>query len=289
MSATIINGKEIASAIKQEIAGELNKIRHATGKEAGLAVILIGDDPASTVYVRNKKRACQEIGIRSSEYHLSKEITQERLLDLIITLNNNSDIHGILVQLPLPKHIQADIILESINPDKDVDGFHPVNVGKLVSNTASLIACTPLGVIALLDKSGIPIEGKKVVIVGRSNIVGKPAALLFLHRNATVTICHSKTKNLSDFTMRADILVAAIGKPAFLKADMVKKEAVVIDVGINRDEAGLIGDVDFPSVKERVAYITPVPGGVGPMTIAMLMKNTLTAFKKAIGNGKEAL
>lgn len=279
MSATIINGKEIATAIKFEIAEELGRIKKNTGKEAGLAVILVGDDPASTVYVRNKKKACQEVGIRSSEYHLPKETSQETLLNLINSLNQNSEIHGILVQLPLPNHMQSDRIIEAINPDKDVDGFHPVNTGRLVSNTATLISCTPLGVITLLDKSKIAIEGRKVVIVGRSNIVGKPASLLFLHRNATVTICHSKTKNLSDYTAKADILVAAIGKPAFIKADMVKKGAVVIDVGINRDEAGLIGDVDFPSVKERVSYISPVPGGVGPMTIAMLMKNTLTAFK----------
>ena len=280
MPANIINGKEIASAIKLAIAEELKKIKTDTGREAGLAVVLVGDDPASIVYVRNKKKACQEVGIRSSEYRLPKETSQDALLKLIASLNKNPEIHGILVQLPLPHHIQTDKIIEAINPDKDVDGFHPVNVGKLVANTASLISCTPLGVITLLDKSGIPIEGKKVVIVGRSNIVGKPAALLFLHRNATVTICHSRTKNLSDYTLRADILVAAIGKPAFVKADMIKKGAVVIDVGINRDEAGLIGDVDFPSVKEKVSYITPVPGGVGPMTIAMLMKNTLTAFKQ---------
>lgn len=280
MSANIINGKEIASAIKLAIAEELKKIKTDTGREAGLAVVLVGDDPASIVYVRNKKKACQEVGIRSSEYRLPKETSQDALLRLIASLNKNPEIHGILVQLPLPHHIQTDKIIEAINPDKDVDGFHPVNVGKLVANTASLISCTPLGVITLLDKSGIPIEGRKVVIVGRSNIVGKPAALLFLHRNATVTICHSRTKNLSDYTLRADILVAAIGKPAFVKADMIKKGAVVIDVGINRDEAGLIGDVDFPSVKEKVSYITPVPGGVGPMTIAMLMKNTLTAFKQ---------
>lgn len=280
MSANIINGKEIASAIKLAIAEELKKIKTDTGREAGLAVVLVGDDPASIVYVRNKKKACQEVGIRSSEYRLPKETSQDALLKLIASLNKNPEIHGILVQLPLPHHIQTDKIIEAINPDKDVDGFHPVNVGKLVANTASLISCTPLGVITLLDKSGIPIEGRKVVIVGRSNIVGKPAALLFLHRNATVTICHSRTKNLSDYTLRADILVAAIGKPAFVKADMIKKGAVVIDVGINRDEAGLIGDVDFPSVKEKVSYITPVPGGVGPMTIAMLMKNTLTAFKQ---------
>lgn len=280
MPANIINGKEIASAIKLAIAEELKKIKSDTGREAGLAVVLVGDDPASIVYVRNKKKACQEVGIRSSEYRLPKETSQDALLKLIASLNKNPEIHGILVQLPLPHHIQTDKIIEAINPDKDVDGFHPVNVGKLVANTASLISCTPLGVITLLDKSGIPIEGRRVVIVGRSNIVGKPAALLFLHRNATVTICHSRTKNLSDYTLRADILVAAIGKPAFVKADMIKKGAVVIDVGINRDEAGLIGDVDFPSVKEKVSYITPVPGGVGPMTIAMLMKNTLTAFKQ---------
>ncbi len=282
MPAIIINGKEIASAIKIEIAEELKKIKNASGKEAGLAVILVGDDPASTVYVRNKKRACQEIGIRSSEYRLPKETSQETLLSLIASLNNNPEIHGILVQLPLPHHIQSNKIIEAIAPDKDVDGFHPVNVGKLVANTASLISCTPLGVITLLDKTKIPIEGKKVVIIGRSNIVGKPAALLFLHRNATITVCHSKTKNLSDYTNKADILVAAIGKPAFVKSDMVKKGAVVIDVGINRDEAGLIGDVDFQEVKERASYITPVPGGVGPMTIAMLMQNTLIAFKKTL-------
>lgn len=282
MSAAIINGKEIASAIELEIAGELKKIKRDTGKEAGLAVILVGDDPVSAVYVRNKKKACLEIGIRSSEYHLPKETSQETLLSLIGSLNNNPEIHGILVQLPLPHHIESNKIIEAVEPDKDVDGFHPVNVGKLVANTASLISCTPLGVITLLDKIKIPIEGKKVVIVGRSNIVGKPAALLFLHRNATITVCHSKTKNLSDYTNRADILVAAIGKPAFIKADMVKKGAVVIDVGINRDEAGLIGDVDFQEVKERASYITPVPGGVGPMTIAMLMQNTLIAFKNTL-------
>jgi methylenetetrahydrofolate dehydrogenase (NADP+)/methenyltetrahydrofolate cyclohydrolase len=239
----------------------------------------VGDNPASSIYVRNKKKSCDEAGIKSFEHRLSDKTSEEELLTLIKQLNDSEDIHGILVQLPLPSHIREHVVLEAISPDKDVDGFHPYNVGKLMVGKGSLLPCTPAGIIELLERSEVKIEGKKAVILGRSNIVGKPLAIMLLQKNATVTICHSKTKNLPDITKRADILVAAIGSPEFVKEDMVKEGAVVIDVGINRVEKKLVGDVDFEKVSQKASQITPVPGGIGPMTIALLMKNGLSAFK----------
>lgn len=244
----------------------------------GLAVIIVGDDPASRVYVNNKKKACAEIGIYSEEHALPKETTEEELIKLIETLNHRPDISGILCQLPLPSHICEETVLLSIDPKKDVDAFHPVNVGKIMIGDYDFLPCTPAGVMELIRESGIDPAGKECVVIGRSNIVGKPQAMLLLHANGTVTICHSRTKNLSEVTKRADILVAAVGKAKFVTADMVKEGAVVIDVGMNRDENGkLCGDVDFENVKDKCAAITPVPGGVGPMTIAMLMKNAVRA------------
>ena len=246
----------------------------ARGVERCLAVIQVGSDPASGVYVRNKKKACEYIGIRSLSYELPEETGQERLLDLIRELNQRSDVNGILVQLPLPGHIDEEKILLAIAPEKDVDGFHPVNVGNLSIGRPGYVSCTPAGVIQLLKRSGIKIEGRECVVLGRSNIVGKPMAMLLLRENGTVTVCHSRTRNLKDITRRADILVAAVGKPKFVNGDFVKEGAVVIDVGIHRDGEGkLCGDVDFDSVAPKVSAITPVPGGVGPMTIAMLMAN----------------
>ena len=238
----------------------------------------MGDDPASKVYVNNKKKACEEIGIYSEVYALEKETSQAQLLELVDTLNHNDHISGILVQLPLPKHIDEKTVIHAILPQKDVDAFHPVNVGRIMIGDFDFVPCTPAGVMELIAESGIQVEGKECVVVGRSNIVGKPQGMLLLHQNGTVTICHSKTKNLKEVTRRADILVAAVGIAKFIKADMVKPGAVVIDVGMDRDENGkLCGDVDFEAVSEVAGAITPVPGGVGPMTIAMLMKNTVKA------------
>ncbi|MFQ5560766.1 MAG: bifunctional methylenetetrahydrofolate dehydrogenase/methenyltetrahydrofolate cyclohydrolase FolD [Nitrospinota bacterium] len=279
MSAKLIDGKEIAKRLRGEIAVEVEKLQGSSGKAPGLAVVLVGEDPASAVYVRNKKRACEETGIRSISHDLSKETSEKELLDLIEELNSDPAVNGILVQLPLPGHMSSDRVLEAISPEKDVDGFHPQNVGRLAIGRPGLVSCTPAGVMELLDRSEIEISGKNVVIIGRSNIVGKPAAQLFLNRHATVTICHSKTADICANASAADIIVAAVGKAAFVKAPMVKEGAVVIDVGINRDAQGLVGDVDFENVRKKASYITPVPGGVGPMTIAMLLKNTLTAFK----------
>ena len=244
-----------------------------------MAVILVGDDPASRVYVNNKKKACAEVGIYSREYALPKETTQEELLNLIRELNQDPEIHGILVQLPLPDHLDERQVLETISPDKDVDGFHPVNVGRLVTGQPCLKPCTPAGIIELIDRTGIELKGKEAVVVGRSNIVGKPVALLLLARHATVTICHSRTERIDEVCRRADVLVAAVGRPEMITGDWVKPGAVVIDVGINRVEKGLVGDVEFDTAKEKAGYITPVPGGVGPMTIAMLMKNTVEAAR----------
>lgn len=274
--ATIIDGNLVSSQIKEELAAEVSDLKKQ-GINPALAVILVGDDPASQVYVRNKEKACQQVGIKSLKYELSKETSQEQLLELIAKLNQDAAVHGILVQLPLPSHIDEQKVITAINPKKDVDGFHPVNVGGLVIGAASFWPCTPSGVIELLKRYNIPIEGSRAVVLGRSNIVGKPVALMLLHNNATVIICHSKTRDLAEITRQADILVAAIGKPKFVTAEMVKEGAAVIDVGVNRTEAGLVGDVDFAAVKEKVSAITPVPGGVGPMTIAMLMKNTVLA------------
>ena len=278
--AKLIDGKAISGAIRSEIKEEIA----ASGLTPGLAVILVGDDPASAVYVRNKKRACAEVGIYSESYELPAETTQEELLSLIGTLNKKDTIHGILVQLPLPKHIDEKAVILAIDPAKDVDAFHPVNVGRIVTGDYDYLPCTPAGVMTLLERSGIDPKGRKCVVVGRSNIVGKPQALLMLHANATVTVCHSKTADLAAECRQADILVVAIGRADYITGDMVKEGAVVIDVGMNRRADGkLTGDVDFASVEPKASYITPVPGGVGPMTITTLMKNTFTAAKRAAG------
>ena len=261
----------------KERTEELKNTYHIT---PGLAVVIVGDDPASRVYVNNKKKACEAVGFVSEEYALPAETTQEELLALVETLNNKPDISGILVQLPLPKHLDDKAVIAAINPQKDVDAFHAVNVGKIMLGEYDFFPCTPAGVMEMLHSYQIPVEGRECVVIGRSNIVGKPMAMLLLHENGTVTICHSRTKNLAEVCRRADILVAAVGIPKFVKADMVKEGAVVIDVGMDRDENGkLCGDVDFENVKEKCSFITPVPGGVGPMTIATLMKNTLKACK----------
>ena len=261
----------------KERTEELKNTYHVT---PGLAVVIVGDDPASRVYVNNKKKACEAVGFVSEEYALPAETTQEELLALVETLNNKPDINGILVQLPLPKHLDDKAVIAAINPQKDVDAFHAVNVGKIMLGEYDFLPCTPAGVMEVLHSYQIPVEGKECVVIGRSNIVGKPMGMLLLHENGTVTICHSRTKNLAEVCRRADILVAAVGIPKFVKADMVKEGAVVIDVGMDRDENGkLCGDVDFENVKEKCSFITPVPGGVGPMTIATLMKNTLKACK----------
>ena len=275
--AKLLMGKEVSARIKAELKTEVENLKKE-GINPGLAVIIVGEDPASQVYVRNKERACEECGIYSEKYALPAETTQEELLKLIDELNNKSSISGILVQLPVPKHIDEKTIINAIAPNKDVDTFHPVNVGKIMVGNYDFVPCTPAGVMELIKESGIDVSGKECVIVGRSNIVGKPQAMLLLHQNGTVTICHSKTKNLAEKTKNADILVAAVGIPNFIKGDMIKKGAVVIDVGINRlENKKLCGDVEFESAEKVAGAITPVPGGVGPMTIAMLMKNTVKA------------
>lgn len=274
MAAQIINGKEIAAQIRRELKERVERLA-AQGRRPGLAVVLVGDNPASAVYVRQKKKACQEIGIYSEEHKLSGTISQAELLALVDKLNVDPKIHGILVQLPLPEGLNEEEVINRIDPRKDVDGFHPVNVGKLSIGLPTFVPCTPAGVLELVKRTGISIAGKKVVVLGRSNIVGKPAALLFLRENATVTICHSRTENVQAECAQADILVVAVGRPKLVKREWVKPGAVVIDVGINRVEGKIVGDVDFDEVKEVAGAITPVPGGVGPMTIAMLMKNTV--------------
>lgn len=275
--AKLLMGKEVSARIKAELKTEVENLKKE-GINPGLAVIIVGEDPASQVYVRNKERACEECGIYSEKYALPAETTQEELLKLIDELNNKSSISGILVQLPVPKHIDEKTIINAIAPNKDVDAFHPVNVGKIMVGNYDFVPCTPAGVMELIKESGIDVSGKECVIVGRSNIVGKPQAMLLLHQNGTVTICHSKTKNLAEKTKNADILVAAVGIPNFIKGDMIKKGAVVIDVGINRlENKKLCGDVEFESAEKVAGAITPVPGGVGPITIAMLMKNTVKA------------
>jgi len=279
---SIIDGKKVSSHIKDNIAAEVKILKNKTGKTPGLAVVLVGDDPASAVYVKNKNKTCKNIGFQSFEHILPENTSEDKLLNLINELNNDDQVNGILVQLPLPSHISSKKILVSINPQKDVDGFHLENVGRLVTGNALFKPCTPAGIIKLLDEYKIEIEGKNAVIIGRSNIVGKPVSFLLLERNATVTICHSRTKDLPSITRSADILIAAIGKPNFVSLDMVKNNAVVIDVGINRLDGKLVGDVDFASVSKQASLITPVPGGVGPMTIAMLMENTLQAFKNSL-------
>lgn len=278
--ANLINGKEVSADVKLRVKNETQKIYNENGIKPGLAVIIVGNDPASRVYVNSKKKACEEVGFNSYEYALSEETTQEELVELVNKLNNDKNVNGILCQLPLPKHLDENAIINTIKPEKDVDAFHPFNVGKIMIGEFAFLPCTPAGVMELIDSTGVEISGKNCVVIGRSNIVGKPMTMLLLHRNGTVTICHSKTQNLNEICKNADILVAAVGKANFVKADMVKKGAIVIDVGMNRLNNGkLCGDVDFEEVEKKASYITPVPGGVGPMTIAMLMQNTLTAAK----------
>lgn len=275
----IIDGKAISAQIRSEIKAEAEALT-AKGVKPGLAVILVGADPASQIYVRNKQKACEEVGFYSDTYTLPETTTEGELLELIAALNSRDDIHGILVQSPVPKHIDPDTVINAILPEKDVDCFHPENVGKLMTGNPRFLPCTPAGVIELIKRSGVEIAGKECVVVGRSNIVGKPQAIMLLAENGTVTVCHSRTKNLAEVTAKADILVVAIGKSEFITGDMVKEGAVVLDVGMNRNAEGkLTGDVNFAEVAEKASYITPVPGGVGPMTITMLLQNTVTAAK----------
>lgn len=275
----IIDGKQISEKVKDRVSNQVAALKEK-GVTVGLAVVIVGQDPASRVYVNNKKKACARCGIESFEYALPEETTEEELLALVDELNRDPKVNGILVQLPVPKQIDDHKVIAAISPEKDVDAFHAVNVGKIMIGDFDFLPCTPSGCMELIDSTGVDITGKNCVVIGRSNIVGKPMAMLLLHRNGTVTICHSKTKNLKEICKNADILVAAVGKAKFVTADMVKEGAVVIDVGMNRDENGkLCGDVDFDAVKDIAGYITPVPGGVGPMTIATLMQNTVTAAK----------
>ena len=277
--AIIIDGKAVSAATREAIKNEVAELKEK-GVTPGLAVIIVGDDPASRVYVNNKKKACAELGMLSEEYALPAETTNEELLGLINELNGRKDINGILCQLPLPRHLDEKAVINAIAPEKDVDAFHPVNVGGIMTGDYSFLPCTPAGVMQMLKHYDIQTAGKHCVVIGRSNIVGKPMGMLLLHKNGTVTICHSKTQNLKEVCASADILVAAVGRPNFVTADMVKENAVVIDVGINRVDGKLVGDVNFDAVKDKCSAITPVPGGVGPMTIAMLMQNTVTAAKK---------
>ena len=278
MSAVRMDGKMVSAKVRGSILEEVNGLKDK-GVRPGLAVIIVGEDPASKVYVRNKERACEECGFYSEKYALPEETTQEELLGLIDELNHNPRIDGILCQLPVPKHINEQAIIDAISPEKDVDAFHPINVGKIMVGNFDFLPCTPAGVMQLLEEYDIDPNGKNCVVIGRSNIVGKPMAMLLLHKNGAVTICHSRTKNLKEVCAQADILVAAVGKADFVTADMVKEGAVVIDVGMNRKDGKLCGDVAFDEVNEKASYLTPVPGGVGPMTITMLMKNTLKAAK----------
>ncbi len=278
--AQIIDGKKIAAEIRGRIKEETGRLA-AQGCQPGLAAVLVGDNPASVIYVRNKRKACEEAGIYSEEHTLPEATIQEDLLKLILRLNNDPKIHGILIQLPLPKQIDTEQVLYAVNPKKDVDGLHPNNVGHLTMGSPVFVPCTPAGVMAMLDYHKLPIEGRRAVIVGRSNLVGRPVSLLLMHRNATITVCHSRTRDIASVCREGDILVAAIGKPRFVTSEMVKPGAVVIDVGINRLPDGkLVGDVDYEPVSKKAGWITPVPGGVGPMTIAMLLKNTLESAKR---------
>ena len=278
--AIIINGKEVSASIRQKLKEETAVFVSEHGYAPGLAVIIVGEDPASQVYVNNKHKACLEVGFVSEVYRLPKETTMDELLSLVDKLNADEKIHGILCQLPLPKHLNEEQVILRINPNKDVDAFHPINTGKIMIGNNNFVPCTPAGVMKLIESTGTDICGKECVVVGRSNIVGKPQAMLLLQKNGTVTICHSRTKDLKEVTKRADILVVAVGIPNFITGDMIKEGAVVMDVGINRTADGkLTGDVDFASAEKVASYITPVPGGVGPMTITMLLENTLTAAK----------
>ncbi len=286
MTARVIDGKAVAAKVREQIADVVEQFRNQSNVEPHLAAVLVGDDPASAIYVRNKERACEKVGIKSTLHRLSGETTQAQLLDLVQQLNSDRSVHGILVQLPLPQQIDPIAILDAVTPLKDVDAFHPENVGLIVQGRPRFLPCTPRGVQVLLAESGTDVSGKHAVVLGRSEIVGKPMALLLMQKgetaNATVTICHSRTQNLADVTRTADILIAAIGSPEFVTGDMVKPGAVVIDVGTNRVNDKLVGDVAFDQVAEIAAAITPVPGGVGPMTIAMLLQNTLTAAKLSV-------
>ncbi|QNO16159.1 bifunctional methylenetetrahydrofolate dehydrogenase/methenyltetrahydrofolate cyclohydrolase FolD [Alkalicella caledoniensis] len=279
MAGTLIDGKLIAKKVRGDIQKRVDKLKEK-GVTPGLAVVLVGHDPASQAYVGMKEKTCIKLGIHSEVYRLAEETTQEELLGLITKLNNDPKINGILVQLPLPKHIDEGKVLDTIDPEKDVDGFHSINVGNLVIGKDAFVPCTPYGVIVMLEESGVELTGKHVVVVGRSNIVGKPVATLALQRHATVTIAHSRTKNLPEITRQADILIVAVGRANMITKEMVREGTVVIDVGINRVETGLVGDVDFEGVKEVAAQITPVPGGVGPMTITMLMHNTVLSAER---------
>ncbi len=278
--AKIIDGKALAKTIRGNLKSEVEELKK-NGIQPKLAVIMVGEDKASKIYVKNKSKACEELGIEYEEYLLKEETTMEELLNLIHKLNNDDKIHGILLQSPLPKHLDIDEAFREISPDKDVDGFNPVNVGKLCLNQDGFVSCTPNGVVKMLEEYNIPTEGANTVIIGRSNIVGKPLVQCLLNKNATVTVCHSKTKDIEKITQKADIVIAALGKPNFVKSDMVKEGSVIIDVGINRlDNGKIVGDIDFENVEKKASYITPVPGGVGPMTVAMLMSNVVKAAKK---------
>lgn len=275
----LISGKEVSQKVKNEIKSQ-TKLLKDKGISVKLAVIIVGDDPASHIYVKNKKKACEYVGFESLEYALDENTSEEELLELIDKLNKDKTVNGILCQLPLPKHIDEKKIIDSISPLKDVDAFHPVNVGKIMIGDYEFLPCTPAGIMRLIESTSYDVSGKDCVIIGRSNIVGKPMAMLMLHKNATVTICHSRTKNIEEKIKKADIVIAAVGIPKFVKGDMVKDGALVIDVGINRMSDGkLCGDVDFDEISKKASFITPVPGGVGPMTISMLMQNTLKAAK----------
>ncbi|PHD73860.1 bifunctional methylenetetrahydrofolate dehydrogenase/methenyltetrahydrofolate cyclohydrolase FolD [Bacillus sp. AFS043905] len=289
MSAQIINGKEIAESVRQEISKEVQQLREKN-VVPGLAVILVGDNQASQTYVRHKQKACEDLGMHSVLIKKPADLSQEELIQSISELNQDDSIHGILVQLPLPGHIQEKAIIEAISPEKDVDGFHPINIGRMMTGQDAFLPCTPYGVMVMLEYIDYDLEGKHVVIVGRSNIVGKPAGQLFLNANATVTYCHSRTKDLAYYTKQADVVVAAVGKRDTITSDHIKEGAIVIDVGMNRnDEGKLCGDVAFDEVKNKASYITPVPKGVGPMTITMLMKNTVKSAQKALESNKQAL
>lgn len=284
MSAQIIDGKSLAQTIREDIARDVVELEKIAGIRPGLAVILVGDDPASAVYVRSKKKASDAAGLYVDDFTLPSNTSQNDLLALLETLNHDPKIHGILVQLPLPGHIDSDVILNAVSPSKDADGFHPYNVGRLVQGNPVFVPCTPKGIIKMIEQTGQSIEGKRAVVLGRSNIVGKPVAMLLLHHHATVTMCHSRTRDLAGVCREADIVVAAIGKAELVKADMVKEGVVIIDVGMNRLENGrLVGDVDFEGVRQKAGWISPVPGGVGPMTIAMLLQNTVEGAKRAVG------
>lgn len=280
MTASIIDGKAVSKLLRKEITEGVEMIKAEKGITPGLAVVLVGDDPASQTYVRNKEKSCIKVGMHSEVHRLPAETSEEELLKLVDQLNKDPKLHGILVQLPLPRHIDENKIIEAIDPAKDVDGFHPVNAGRLLIGQDSFLPCTPFGIMELLKQENVELKGKHAVVVGRSNIVGKPIALLLLQEHATVTICHSRTADLGAMTRQADVLVVAVGRPNFITGDMIKPGAVVIDVGINRVEDGLVGDVDYESAKEVAGKITPVPGGVGPMTITMLLRNTLLAAER---------